>query len=244
MKVKILTIILLITIFSRANCFAMPPYEFIEIYKLYFDEQYEVVKAKMKSFGFELHSEVPPYTYNNISYKGEFIFEKKYTKKVYSQCGKYGPYDVEFILELKFKTVTDKAFSNSRIDYKFKTDDKYIYASDIIINEWLKGIDEKNSFIKFNLDNFETYNRNEIINSTKKNPQYKKHFIIRDTTEVWGKTTEEGILFTSTKPKLEFRLFWDGNQGSAIYTIWGFMINRKALSPIKDINLFLKNQRH
>ncbi len=240
MKAKILAVIILLSVLSKTNSYTMPPYEFIEIYKLYFDGQYEIVKAKMKSFGFSLLSEVPPYTFDNISYKGEFIFEKKYTKKVLSACGKYGPFDINYVLELKFKTESDKAFSSSRIDYRFKTDDKYIYASDIIINEWLNSIDEKNSYIKFNLDNFETNNRKEIINSNNRIPQYKKHFILRDTTEVWGKTTEAGYLFASTKPKQEFRLFWDGNNGSAIYTIWGFLIERKAIYPIKDIEKFIK----
>ena len=115
---KLLFILLIISSIVVKGSQLMSAWEFKEIYQLYFDQQYDVVKAKMKSFGFQLYSEVPPYSYDNVSYMGEFIFVKKYNEQVYSSG-----YVVDVVrsVEFKFKAMCEGSFIESRIDFKSET---------------------------------------------------------------------------------------------------------------------------
>lgn len=217
---KLLLIIFLINSIVIKGSELMSAYDFQEIYSLYFDQQYEVVKAKMKSYGYELQSEIPPYSYNNVSYMGEFTFIKKYTERVYIQ----GTYEVTRAIEFKFKASCEGSFINSRIDFKSESSKPESYFIKNIMEIWLQEIPT-----------------NRTINTDAKFTT-EKQLMIADTLGICGKTDADNVVLRCRKPSKDYRIFLE--KGNDVYSkVYGFMINNRAMYPVDDIDLYLANYK-
>lgn len=217
---KLLFIIFIINSIDLKGSELISAYDFQEIYSLYFDQQYEVVKAKMKSYGYELQSEIPPYSYNNVSYMGEFTFIKRCTERVYVQ----GDYEVTRTTEFKFKASCEGSFINSRIDFKSESSKPESYFIKNIMDIWLKEIPT-----------------NRAINTDAKFLT-EKQLMIADTLGVCGKTDADNVVLRCVKPSKDYRIFLE--KGNEVYSkFWGFMINTRAMYPVDNIDLYLANYK-
>jgi len=199
----------------------MSAWEFKEIYQLYFDQQYDVVKAKMKSFGFQLYSEVPPYSYDNVSYMGEFIFVKKYNEQVYSSG-----YVVDVVrsVEFKFKAMCEGSFIESRIDFKSETTNPESFFIKNLMNIWLEEIPT-----------------NRTIKTSATYP-YESQLMIADTLGVCGKTDIDDVALRCITPSKDYRIFVE--KGNNVYSkFWGFMVKNSAMYPVDDIDIYLANHK-
>jgi clan AA aspartic protease (TIGR02281 family) len=217
-KIKIIfTILILFTYNSVFGEGIISAFDFKDIYNLYFDQQYSIVKAKMLSFGYDLQSEVPQYSYNGITYLNEFVFIKTFKEFVNTE---YGSTYVDRKIEFRFKAKCESAFIDSRIDYKCETTKPQHFFVNNIIDIWMKD-----------------FPSNSEINS-KPFGYVKKQLMIMDTTEVCGRSDEDGVVLNCRSPKNDFRVFLEYSDEYYSKT-WGFLINNQAMYPVDNIDIYL-----
>lgn len=209
---KIILILLLTNSIAVKGTELMSAWDFQEIYNLYFDQQYEVVKAKMKSYGYILKSEVPPYNYNNVYYMGEFTFTKKYKDIININNQQY---EAERTIEFKFKACCENSIINSKIDFTSETSQPAYFFVNNLMNIWVEEI-----------KNNRTINTEALFDIERK-------MTISDTTLVCGKKSNNSSIIICRNPSKDYRIFLE--KGNNVYSkFYGFVINNKAKYPTKN----------